>query len=610
MSDSHDGDPNRTLECLLNLRSVRDQLADADLDDHQDLKARLAALEESLVDHLVEQREHRDGIGLLTVAVVGDFNSGKSTFINALLDDEICPVGQQPTTASVTYFVHGDSTHIEQELPSGTRKHLEKWRYRAMVSHEKTKGGAATVFYVSLAAPVLDHIRIVDTPGFNAPPPNENDTKLTEDAVIGSDVLFVLADATKGNPTKSLLGQLDRLRQGTSDDAHTPMFLLLNKAEELAPSERTEVKKLCEDRYGDRFRAVFVVSALQLQETHDTAPLEALGLAARRVRDAFMSRSQFTERISADVIATSEHSGYRLDVSGNVYDVAVSDHDLASRGQLADMVRSVSSERHVILERRFQRKVAQLGKDWKNTVAVLSDRLNDARRALEEQGATHVGDQKSVALEEIEDAKSNLIFCIRTILDDAVEGVLEKDERTEEKFWSDDRVFYGVEMDLDKVKTIAKEHERWDDVKALIGTLELPQTSSSQWSVSGLRRKLRDALLRGVREVAKGWDEEFRKDDSDWEYHNERWCCEYSEADSSDPDVAREELVQRVRGIISDEIDDLNARMSHSVIQPAMDRLQESVISDAERAHSRKRETAKELMRLEERIELLARSKP
>ena len=405
MSDSHDSDPDRTLECLLNLRSVRDQLADADLDDHQDLKARLAALEESLVDHLVEQREHRDGIGLLTVAVVGDFNSGKSTFINALLDDEICPVGPQPTTASVTYFVHGDSTHIEQELPNGTRKHLDQRTYRAMVSHEKTQGAAATVFHVSIAAPVLDHIRIVDTPGFNAPPPNENDTELTEDAVIGSDVLFVLADATKGNPTKSLLERLNRLEQGTSDDAHTPMFLLLNKAEELAPSERTEVKKWCEDRYGDRFRAVFLVSACQLQETHDTAPLEALGLAAQRIRDAFMSRSQFTERISADVIAASEHSGYRLDVSGNVYEVAVTDHDLASRGQLADMVRSTSSERHVILERRFQRKVAQLGKDWKDTVAALSDRLNDARRALEEQGATPVGDQKSVALEEIEDAK-------------------------------------------------------------------------------------------------------------------------------------------------------------------------------------------------------------
>ena len=190
------------------------------------------------------------------------------------------------------------------------------------------------------------------------------------------------------------------------------------------------------------------------------------------------------------------------------------------------------------------------------------------------------------------------------ILDDAIDDVFRKDDLPS------DPVFYRVEMDLDKMNTIAKEHERWDDVTSLIGTTALPQMSSTQWSIGGVRRKIRDALLAGVREVTKSFDEELREDDSGWECHNRRWYCEYSEADFADPEVAREELVQRAGRSISDEIDDLFARMSHSVIQPVVDRLQELIISDAERAHSRKRDTAKELMRLEERIELLARSKP
>lgn len=79
-------DLNSTIECLLKLRSVRDQFADAGLGHSSGkLAEQLAILEDSLVDHLAAQREHRDGVGLLTVAVVGDFNSGKSTFINALL---------------------------------------------------------------------------------------------------------------------------------------------------------------------------------------------------------------------------------------------------------------------------------------------------------------------------------------------------------------------------------------------------------------------------------------------------------------------------------------------------------------------------------------------
>ena len=597
MAPLSDSDPNGTLECLLNLRFVRDQLEDADLADLRDLKARLAELEESLVDHLVEQLEHRDGIGLLTVAVVGDFNSGKSTFINALLDHEICPVGEQPTTASVTYFVHGDIMNIGLVLPKGTLMYIEQERYRDMVSHERNESAAAYHFHVSIAAPVLTNVRIVDTPGFNAPPPNENDTKLTEDAVIGADVLFVLVDATKGNPTKSLLEQLDTLQQGTSDDTHKPMFLLLNKAEELAPSERAEVKKLCEDQYGERFRSVFLVSSLQLQETHDTKPLEALGLAAQRIRDAFMSRSQFAERISAEVIGISEDSRYRLDVSGDVYEVAVSD-DLASREQLADMVRSVSSKRHVILEIRFQRKAAQLSRNWRNTVAALSRNLNDVRTAVEEQGATHVDQEKSISLKQIEDVKSNLIICIRTILDDAVEGLPKRNTRIYEGFWSN-RVFYRVEVDLNKMETIAKKHERWDDIKALIDMLGFHKLARS------FRRKARGELLLSISEIAGSMNKIFKKDDSGWEYDDDDqgWYREFSS------ELGREVFFERVLRLVSDEINALNVRTIDSVIQPAIDQLQESVISDAERAHARKRETAKELMRLEERIELMARSK-
>ena len=105
--------PNDTVECLLNLRSVRDQFKDAELDLSNDKVAhQLEDLEERLVDHLAEERDFRDGVGLLTVAVVGDFNSGKSTFINALLGTEICPVGDEPTTASVTHFIHGNKQTV------------------------------------------------------------------------------------------------------------------------------------------------------------------------------------------------------------------------------------------------------------------------------------------------------------------------------------------------------------------------------------------------------------------------------------------------------------------------------------------------------------------
>ena len=133
-SDSDDTDLNGLIECLLKLRSVRDQFANAELDHSSvELAEKLAILEDRLVDHLAAQREHRDGVGLLTVAVVGDFNSGKSTFINALLGKNLCPVGDEPTTSSVTHFIHGDEERIEQQLSDGKRKPLKKSEYRSLV---------------------------------------------------------------------------------------------------------------------------------------------------------------------------------------------------------------------------------------------------------------------------------------------------------------------------------------------------------------------------------------------------------------------------------------------------------------------------------------------
>ena len=246
-SHSNDADLNSTIECLLKLRSVRDRFADAGLGpSYVELEKKMMILENNLVDHLATQREHRDGLGLLTVAVVGDFNSGKSTFINALLERDLCPVGEEPTTSSVTHFIHGNKERIEQQLPDGTRKPLKKSEYFSLVCHDKMGDREPYVFHVSVGAPILEHIRLVDTPGFNAPPPNSNDTRVTENAIIGADALFVLSDANKGNPTTSLLKQLDRLQQNMDDESPS-MFLFLNKAEGLPPTQRTEVKKYLRD---------------------------------------------------------------------------------------------------------------------------------------------------------------------------------------------------------------------------------------------------------------------------------------------------------------------------------------------------------------------------
>ena len=603
---------NGTIECLLKLRSVRDQFADAGLDlSCGKLSEELATLEHDLVDHLAAQREHRDGVGLLTVAVVGDFNSGKSTFINALLENDLCPIGEEPTTSSVTHFIHGDKERIEQ-LSDRKRKRIKKSKYRSLVRHDKIGDREPDIFHISVNAPILEHIRLVDTPGFNAPPPNSHDTKVTENAITKADALFVLMDIRKGNPTKSLLEQLDRLWQSKEDDYRPPMFLLLNKAEELPPTQRKEVKSECKTRYGDLFRDVTLISALQLNDSDDAAPLDALQTATQQIRDALLCRDSFKALISAKVVAETGTAIYRMDINGNIYEVlASSDSSLASREHLYEMVRSVSAERHSLLERQFHRKISQLREDWQKTLSNLDYELKLALKGYTGvNGGTD--DTKSKALEAIDNTKFEIINRVSEIFEDVTDGIVTKGQRTEEGFWSDS-TFYQINVYLNKAHKIATDHDYWDRISdrynSLLSSLKRLTGISTEPSQNELVYEFVGEIKKELLEFVRDFEEEQKKDLGQYDYwesdlRGDHWQLEYQ-----DDEVTREEHYTRMSSIYREQRDGWILILTQ-VIQAQIDRIKEAVISDAEQSRSHVQERAEELDRLQQRINELKEYSP
>src|SRR5579871_6730893 len=57
---------------------------------------------------LARMREHR-----FTVAVVGEFKTGKSTFVNALLGVDVVPTDVVPATATLNRMTYGLESSIE-----------------------------------------------------------------------------------------------------------------------------------------------------------------------------------------------------------------------------------------------------------------------------------------------------------------------------------------------------------------------------------------------------------------------------------------------------------------------------------------------------------------
>ena len=51
--------------------------------------------------------------GHFTLAVVGKMSSGKSTFINTLIGDNLFPTGHFQTTSTLTYIEKGDEVKME-----------------------------------------------------------------------------------------------------------------------------------------------------------------------------------------------------------------------------------------------------------------------------------------------------------------------------------------------------------------------------------------------------------------------------------------------------------------------------------------------------------------
>jgi small GTP-binding protein len=114
-----------------------------------------------------EAREQLSGLFLLVIA--GEFNSGKSSFINALLGERVLPEGVTPTTDRINILRHG---------PTVTEQLREAYLL------ERTH-----------PADVLREINIVDTPGTNAI--IRRHEELTREFVPRSDLVLFVTSADR-----------------------------------------------------------------------------------------------------------------------------------------------------------------------------------------------------------------------------------------------------------------------------------------------------------------------------------------------------------------------------------------------------------------------------
>ncbi|MGD8903691.1 MAG: dynamin family protein, partial [Anaerolineae bacterium] len=173
------------------------------------LQLALAGFDVTAEDQRTLQKSIQQLDELFLLVVVGEFNSGKSAFINALLGERFLEEGVTPTTAEICILHHNEAP-----------------------SREVTEDGVLALGY---PAAFLREINIVDTPGTNAI--IRRHEQLTQEFVPRSDLVIFITSADRPF-TESERAFMERIRQWGKK-----VVILLNKTDLLEEDETIQVSE-------------------------------------------------------------------------------------------------------------------------------------------------------------------------------------------------------------------------------------------------------------------------------------------------------------------------------------------------------------------------------
>lgn len=194
---------------------------------------------------LLAELQTRLSKGRLHFAILGQFNRGKSTFINALLRIKALPTSVLPLTSVPTLIEHGAPPQCRVRFLNGqddlvvgpAADEIEQTlrQYVAEENNPKNKLGVkdATLSYPSQL--LANGTVLIDTPGFGST--HLHNTQTTLDLLIECDAALFLLSA---DPPMTQT-EMDFLRQ--VKERIPKLYFILNKVDLLSPQELNDVER-------------------------------------------------------------------------------------------------------------------------------------------------------------------------------------------------------------------------------------------------------------------------------------------------------------------------------------------------------------------------------
>ncbi|MDR2940461.1 MAG: dynamin family protein [Clostridiales bacterium] len=203
---------------------------------HYNLKESLKSFTDKLIYKQLAKRR--------TVSLGGSFSSGKSSFVNSILNINMLPEGISPTTAVPTYILKAGDTNIfvvnnyqnDYKINFTELKNIS-YSYSPEAEHIKISHLIKNIIIETQKFP-FDNLVFLDTPGYTKSEvydSGESDEARAMFYYNSSDYIFWFVPSDVGTITEGDLEVLQKIKKGI------PKLIIINKADKLTPEDLQKV---------------------------------------------------------------------------------------------------------------------------------------------------------------------------------------------------------------------------------------------------------------------------------------------------------------------------------------------------------------------------------
>ena len=193
-------------------------------------------------------------IGKNVVALGGGFSSGKSTFLNSMMDCEILPSAITPSTSVPAYLIYGDKEEV-YAINTFESKIAMQTEDVMLLSHgfgrndsseqEITLGHLLSNMFISTPNQRFRNLVMLDTPGYSkaetAGYSARTDAKIAHTQLNSANFILWFVQADEGTVKDSDIKFIKSLHETI------PKLIIVNKADNVQPDEICKDKKKIKD---------------------------------------------------------------------------------------------------------------------------------------------------------------------------------------------------------------------------------------------------------------------------------------------------------------------------------------------------------------------------